>query len=207
MHVYIVHMHVYYVHMTKVGTAERIASAALAIVIDEGAQVLTMRRVAADAGVTTMATYRHYPSREALLRRVADAALAELGRDWGKRREAATFDGRIDGLLDDFLDFALGKPNLYTFLLTERRDGARQFPDDFRDSGSPAFAPMVEAVERAIREGVLRRDDALEVALAITTPAEGLVQLYLGGRIGLSENDFRALCKRTIGRVLNGLRA
>jgi AcrR family transcriptional regulator len=193
--------------MVEMGTAERIASAALAILIEEGAQAVTMRRVAADAGVTTMATYRHYPSREALLRTVADTAFADLGQGWGKRSEAGDFDSLREGLLDDFLDFALGKPNLYTFLMMERRDGVRRFPEDFRESGSPAFTPVVELVEQGMRDGVLRRDDSLEVALAIATPAEGLVQLYLGGRIGLSEQNFRALCKRTIGRVLDGLRA
>jgi AcrR family transcriptional regulator len=193
--------------MVEVGTAERIASAALAILIDEGAQAVTMRRVAADAGVTAMATYRHYPNRDALLRTVADTAFAELGKDWGKRRKALDFESRFDGLTDDFLDFALGKPNLYTFLITERRDEVRQFPEEFREGGSPAFAPVVEAVEQGMREGLLRPDDSLEVTLAITMPAMGLVQLYLGGRINLLEHDFRALCKRTIGRVLNGLRA
>ncbi|PSL56171.1 hypothetical protein B0I31_104462 [Saccharothrix carnea] len=41
--------------------------------------------------------------------------------------------------------------------------------------------------------------------MAITTPVVGLVQVYPGGRTTVSENDFRALCKRTTGRVLNGL--
>jgi AcrR family transcriptional regulator len=193
--------------MVEMGTAGRIASAALAILIEEGAPAVTMRRVAADAGVTTMATYRHYPSREALLRTVADTAFAELGQDWGKRCEALDFESRLDGLMRDFLDFALGTPNLYTFLITDRREGARRFPEDFREGGSPALTPVIAAVEQGMREGALRPDDSLEVTLAITTPAEGLVQLYLGGRIGLSEHDFRALCKRTIGRILNGLRA
>jgi AcrR family transcriptional regulator len=193
--------------MVEMGTAERIASAALAILIEEGAQAVTMRRVAADSGVTAMATYRHYPNREALLRTVVDAAFANLGKDWGKRCGALDFESRLDGLADDFLAFALGKPNLYTFLVTERRDGVRQFPADFREGGSPAFTPVLEAVEQGMREGVLRSDDSLEVTLAITMPVVGLVQLYLGGRINLPEHDFRALCKRTTGRVLNGFRA
>lgn len=192
--------------MTEAGTAERIAAAALSILLAEGAQAVTMRRVAADAGVTTMATYRHYPNREALLRAVADAAVAELTTDWGKRGKSRTFEDRLDELTDDFLDFALGKPHLYTFVVAERREGARQFPEDFRIGGTPAFAPVFEAVERAVRDGVLRPDDPLEVTLAVTMPAMGLVQLYHGGRIQLSEQDFRALCKRTIGRILDGLR-
>jgi AcrR family transcriptional regulator len=192
--------------MVEMGTAERVVAAALAILVEEGVRAVTMRRVAADAGVTPMATYRHYPSRDALLRAVADAALADLGRQWGRRDESLEFASRLDGLADDFLDFALGQPNLYTFLLTEKREGARRFPQDFRAGSPTAFAPVTEAVEQGMREGALRKDDPLEATLAITMPAMGLVQLYLGGRINLSEQDFRALCKRTVGRVIDGLR-
>ncbi|WP_027946696.1 TetR/AcrR family transcriptional regulator [Amycolatopsis taiwanensis] len=192
--------------MTEPGTAERVASAALAILLEEGAQAVTMRRVAADAGVTTMATYRHYPNRETLLRAVADTAFAELAKDWGNRGAGGDFESRIHELMHGFLDFALGKPNLYSFLITDRREGVRQFPEDFRSSDSPALGPVIEVVEQGMREQVLAEDDALEVTLAITMPVVGLTQLYLGGRIGLSEEEFRRLCAKTVGRVLNGLK-
>ncbi|WP_433259912.1 TetR/AcrR family transcriptional regulator [Actinosynnema sp. CS-041913] len=188
------------------GTAERIASAALAILLDEGAAAVTMRRVAAEVGVTAMATYRHYPNRDALLRSVVDAAVADLTADWGKRDDTGTFDGRVDGLADDFLDFALGQPNLYKFVVTDRRAEVRRFPDDFRSGGSPTFSPVFSAVEQGLRDGVLKPGDPLEITLALTTPAMGLVQLYHAGRIELTEADFRALCKRTVERVLNGLK-
>ncbi|MEU4761840.1 TetR/AcrR family transcriptional regulator [Actinosynnema sp. NPDC023794] len=187
------------------GTTERISAAALAILLAEGSQAVTMRRVAADAGVTAMATYRHFPNREALLRSVADAAVAEMTADWGGLGRELGLARRIDALADAFLDFALGRPNLYRYLVTEHRPDALRFPDDFRTGGSPAFAPAFAAVEQAMAEGVLRDDDPLEVTLALTTPVMGLVQLYLGGRMNMPESDFRALCKRTTGRVLNGL--
>lgn len=188
-------------------TAERLAREALAILLAEGAQAVTMRRVAAAAGVTTMATYRHYPNREALLRTVAGAAVAELTATWGRRGRRGGFRARLDGLADDFLDFALGQPNLYTYVITERRDDeVKQFPGDFRAGGSPTFDPVLLAVEQGIRDGELRPGDPLEVTLALTSPALGLIQLYHGGRIALSDKEFRALCKRTIERVLDGLR-
>ncbi|MDF5754701.1 TetR/AcrR family transcriptional regulator [Spongiactinospora sp. TRM90649] len=193
--------------MVEKRTTERIATAALKILLDEGAQAVTMRRVATDAGVTAMATYRHYSNREALLRAVADEAIAQVTKDWQARRDAGTFEARLDGLTDAFLDFALGMPKLYTFVVAELRDDALRFPGDFRDGGSPVFAPVLEAVAQSIEEGELRADDdPLEVTLAIVTPAMGLVQLYHGGRMEMPEADFRALCKRTIRRVIHGLR-
>lgn len=187
-------------------TRERIASAALAILTEEGTSGVTMRRVAAAAGVTPMATYRHYPNRDALLGAVADVVSDQLGADWEKRGESGDFESRVDVLLDAFLDFALGKPALYMFLMTDRRGGARRFPSDFRGGGSPTFTPVLRAVEQGMAEGELRDDDPLEATLAITAQTMGLVQLYLGGRVGCSEEEFRALCKRSVGRVLNGFR-
>ncbi|TCO62371.1 TetR/AcrR family transcriptional regulator [Actinocrispum wychmicini] len=187
-------------------TVERISQAALKILLEEGAQAVTMRRVAAASGVTAMASYRHFPNREALLRAVVDEAVADVTQEWGKDL-GADFGAQVDALLEQFLDFALGMSNLYLFLVAEQWDGARQFPEDFRTGGSPAFAPMLGVVEEAMINGVLKADDPLEVTLAVTSPVMGLVQQYLGRRIALAEKDFRALCQRTVQRVLNGLAA
>lgn len=204
---YSVHGDVYAVHMTEVGTGERIASAAAAIVAEEGAKAVTIRRVAAAAGVSAMATYRHYSNREELLHAVADNTFAGLSKRWGQRTNGLEFASRFYGLLEDFLDFALGKPKLYTFLITERREGVRRFPEGFTAEESPLFGPVVETVEQGMHEGVLRPDDPIEVTLALTAQTMGLVQLYLGGRIGLSDEDFRALCVRSVERMLDGFKA
>ncbi|RJL35360.1 TetR/AcrR family transcriptional regulator [Bailinhaonella thermotolerans] len=193
--------------MSTTETADRVADAAREILAAEGSRAVTMRRVAEAAGITAMAIYKHYPSREALLGEVADRAFRDLGRTWGRRDTAGDWQSRALGLLDDFLDFALGSPHLYAFLMTERRERARRFPEGFRESGSPAYSRVVAAVEEGMAAGLLRRDDPLEVALALTAPVQGLVQLYLGGRMGLPEAEFRALCHRTAGRVLDGIRA
>ncbi|MFB9907705.1 TetR/AcrR family transcriptional regulator [Allokutzneria oryzae] len=190
--------------MSDAPTAARIAAAAREILLNEGADAVTMRRVAAAAGISPMATYRHYPNRETLVRAVADALFAEVAQGWGKRPHTDLMS-RMYGLLDDFLDFALGSPNLYTFLHTDRREDARRFPSDFLSGTSPTFTPLLTLVRQGMGEGLLREDDPLEVTLTLVAHAQGMVQLYLGGRMALSEADFRALCKRTTGRILHGI--
>lgn len=193
--------------MAPRATAERIADAALAILIEEGSAAVTMRRVAADVGITAMAIYKHYPNRDDLLRTITDAAFAKVGASWGERHPDGDWRQRADGLLDDFLDFALHQAHLYHFLITDQRSRARQFTEGFGKHGSPTFTHAMRLVEDGMRAGILREDDALEVALCITGSIQGLVQLHHGGRVGLSEDDFRSLCRRTLGRIINGIKA
>ncbi|MEV4887807.1 TetR/AcrR family transcriptional regulator [Nonomuraea sp. NPDC055795] len=191
--------------MSLPNTAEKIADAARGILVSEGADAVTMRRVAILAGVSPMAAYKHFPSRQALLDAVAERAFRELAGGWGARAPNGSWEERTFGLLEDFLDFALGRPHLYTFLMTDRRERARRFPEDF-EGGVPPFGLLVELVKEGMRERVLRQDDPLEVTLALTASVQGLVQLYLGGRIGLEEDGFRELCRRTVRRTFDGVR-
>jgi AcrR family transcriptional regulator len=188
------------------GTAARLVAAAREILVAEGSGAVTMRRVAAAVGVTPMATYRHFANREALLEAVAETCQAELGRQWDAHAHRPGLEDRIAGLLEAFLDFALETPHLYRFLVVEPRAGARRFPQDFAAGASPTFGAVTQAVEQGMREGVLRAADPLEVTLAVTAHGQGLIEMYLGGRIGLSEQDFRALCARSLDMVLRGLR-
>ncbi|SFI49344.1 transcriptional regulator, TetR family [Streptosporangium canum] len=186
-------------------TTEKIAEVARDILIHEGAEAVSMRRVAGIVGITPMAIYRHYPNRQALLQAVADATLRELAENWGARAEAGDWQARLIGLMHDFLDFALGSPHLYRFVMTDQHEQARHFPDDFKSGGSPAFERIVSIIEDGMAAGILRTDVPLEAALALTSATQGLVQLYLGGRIGLDEIAFRELCERNVRRILNGL--
>lgn len=185
-------------------TRDRIIEAARTILLAEGAGAVSMRRVAAIVGVTPMAIYRHFADRDALLKSVADASFAEIARRWVDKPRQGDLDARVREMLDDHLDFALGQPRLYDFVFTELRHDARRFPDDFRAGRSPTLNLVADAISDGMRQGVLRRDDEWEIALSVAALLHGLVALYRGRRIGLSEQEFRALCHRAVGRVVDG---
>jgi AcrR family transcriptional regulator len=59
-------------------TKERIVAAAIAIADADGMAELSMRRIAGALGVSTMALYRHVPSKDDLTLAMIDAAIGEL---------------------------------------------------------------------------------------------------------------------------------
>jgi AcrR family transcriptional regulator len=192
--------------MAKKTTAERIAAAAGKLLEREGAEAMTMRRVAKAVGITPMALYRHFADREGLLNALADAGFEELVARVEKIDLPADPEDQLRSILDVFLDFALEKPRLFELMFLKRRAGARQFPVDFQAGQSPTAKFAAAALEAGMEQGIFHRYDVWEITFETGALLQGLVMLYIGGRVGTSEQEFRELCHRAFGRYLHGIR-
>jgi AcrR family transcriptional regulator len=194
---------VYDVYMT---TAEKIANAATELLDRDGAEGVTMRRVASLVSMTPMALYRHYPNRDGLLNALADDGFARLAKKLADLQLAGSFDLRMLTILDLFLDVAFERPRLFELMFLTRREGARQYPEDFKARKSPTANPSADVIAQAMEQGDLRKDDVWEIVFETGAMMQGLVMLYLGGRVAMSPEDFRAYYHRSFRRYLNGIR-
>ena len=166
-----------------------------------------MRRVAKSVGVTPMALYRHFADRAALLNVLADAGFQDLAARVmaaAKRRDP---EKRLLKILDVFLNFALARPRLFELMFLARRAGARTYPRDFKARESPTANLTSEAIEEGIKSGSFRKEDPWEVTFEMGALLQGVVMLYLGGRRGMDEGEFRAFCRRSFRRYLHGIRS
>jgi len=187
-------------------TGLRICAAALKLLDSSGdAAEVTMRRVAAEVGLAPMAIYKHFPSRDALLK---TATLTEYERIGGyfQRANARKNIKRLRGMLG-YLDYALDHPNLFRYMFSSAREDAYVFPRDLNAGKSSTMNILHEVVEDAMKSNRMRRDDVFEVSLTIWAHAHGLIALYLVGRINLPRKQFRDLYLRSLNRLLDGLLA
>lgn len=91
-------------------TQDELAAAARALVVDAGAEAVTIREVAARAGMTGPAIYRYFPSREVLLERVIRDLYIELAEYLTRARDSAsdpTVRGRLVSTSRAFRRWAL----------------------------------------------------------------------------------------------------
>src|SRR5436853_597228 len=102
--------------MVAVPTARKIAAAARRLLDREGAEAVTMRRVAGATGITAMAIYRHYPDRAALLNALADEGFVELAETFRRARMPARIEARLFRMADLYLDHALAHPRLFELM-------------------------------------------------------------------------------------------
>jgi AcrR family transcriptional regulator len=189
---------------TNTSTREKLLAVALKLMEGpDGVDGVTMRAVAAAAGVTTMATYKHFQNRDALLRA---ATAAEYPRIAGyfARANARTEVPGMRGMLG-YLNYALDHPEIFRYMFSSQRADAFAFPSDLKESKSPTFNILLGVVAELMDRRVLRPDDVAETALSIWAHAHGLISLYLSGRIVAPRAAFQELYLRSLDRLVHGL--
>ena len=186
-------------------TSERILAAARTLLDKEGADAVTMRRVAQASGITAMAIYRHFPNREGLLNALADAGFQELTAQLKGRVFTGSIEERLAQMADIYIDHALENPRLFELMFLKPRTGARRYPQDFKDGRSPTANLMAEIIREGIAAGFFRNDDPWEITFEMGGLSHGLIMLYLGGRMDVTPGEFRALYQRSFRRYIHGI--
>jgi AcrR family transcriptional regulator len=193
--------------MTTPSTADRIASVALAILEKEGPEAVSMRRVAEAVGITPMAIYHHFPSREALLNTITDREFDRLLSSMQAHPLHGAIEDRLLAVMAAYIDYAFAQPRIFDFVFSRPRPGARQYPKDFRARRSPTLNLVADLLAAEMKQGSLKKEEVWEVAFALWAHVHGYIMLYRAGRVGLSEKEFRKLLRRSIRRFLDGLKA
>ncbi|MFZ0305604.1 MAG: TetR/AcrR family transcriptional regulator [Terracidiphilus sp.] len=188
-------------------TSREIYACALRVLEAEGAQAVTMRRVAKEIGVTPMALYHHYKNREALLGAVVDSEFEQLAEYFQRAMRQRTFEGQMIHIMDGYVDYALAHPRIFEYVFSSPRPAARRYPRDFRARRSPTLNILADTVRSLIRAKRLKQDDVWEVAMQLWAHVHGYLMLYRAGRFDLSEREFRNLVHRSLRRSLYGFKS
>jgi AcrR family transcriptional regulator len=190
----------------KQSTRDKLLAGALELLEgSKGVDGVTMRGVAAYAGVTTMATYKHFQNRAALLRAATAAEYPRIAAYFARANASTEVPG-LRGMLG-YLNYALDHPQIFRYMFSSHRADAFAFPHDLKGGKSPTFNVLLAVVSELMGRQVLRSDDVAETALSIWAHAHGLITLYLSGRITAPRATFQELYMRSLDRLLHGLAA
>ncbi len=148
----------------------------------EGVEGVTLRGLAASAGVSKTAPYRHFEDKHALLvtlaaegfRQLADALEQALRAPAPAASEAT---GAIRSLLRAYLDFARSRPALYRLMVS--RLGFSLHSESCRINSERAFSCLVQAVDNAQRSGWRAGQDAMSLVLSLWAEVHGWAGLLI----------------------------
>lgn len=190
------------------GMRTSLLEAAAQLLAEEGPGSLTTRRVAAQAGSSTMGVYTHFGSMGELVRAVVDEGFARLSHLLTQvpRTDNALVD--LAGIGQAYLVNALANPHLYAVMFGAASLGQyRPQTTEERNAGKYTFDEVIGAASRAIAAGQLHPADPVLVASQLWSAAHGVIMLYTGGYFGDSPRDASRILLPALENMMIGLGA
>jgi AcrR family transcriptional regulator len=177
--------------------------AAESILEAEGPDALSVRRIAASAGVAPMGVYNHFASKAGIVEDLFVRGFDRLGR---AMRTLAEIDDPEEALWEGgrrYRALALAHPMAYRLMFLGAIPGFEP-SDSALETAAQAFDGLVAAVRRAMETGLLAGGDPAGVSMVIWSAIHGWVALELCG-IGFAD-DLDAGAEQVCRTVLDGLR-
>ena len=151
------------------------------LLAQEGPQALSTRRLAAEAGTSTMAVYTYFGGMSELVRSMVHEGYARLNKYLGSVAKTGDPVGDLARLGRAYRHNAQANPHLYAVMLGGSSLGGFSLTAEDRQHGRYTLAAVVAAVQRCMEAGRFREADAVLVAHQMWSAMHGLVTLELGG--------------------------
>ncbi|MDE0473070.1 MAG: TetR/AcrR family transcriptional regulator [Gammaproteobacteria bacterium] len=172
-----------------------------------GLRALSMRNLAARLGVTAPALYRHYASKDEVLRDMVREAYRQSASYIYRALSAATPLERFLRAGEENLDFALTHPRWYEMMyLSPERFGWPDYPPEVAAHAQATHQFWMDRVRECVDAGYLRAEaDIRDVGMTMWAHSHGLITIYMRGLLDLSEAQFREAYRASARRMLLGL--
>ncbi len=170
----------------------RLLRAAARLVADGGPEAMSVRRLAAEVGTSTMAVYTHFGGKPELLRAVTVEGFRHLAERLTEVERTDDPVADIAALAVAYRQAALDDPNLFAVMFGSPVSDVLTDPDDLA-AALATFLGLVDGVQAAIDAGRFGPAPADEVALELWIGVHGLCTIELGAGLARPEQAPRTL--------------
>lgn len=154
-------------------TDAQIVDAARNLIRQHGVDAMTLVGVADAVGIRAPSLYKHFASRDDLLRAVKDGVLADLQQGLERASQAGTSHEVMSAMAGVYRARAVAEPELYRLTQIPRLKTPSQ------EAEYRAVAPALR-----VMEGLVGPDNALNAARCFTSFLHGFVTMEIDGNFG-----------------------
>lgn len=152
------------------------------LIESEGVEQLSMRRLAADTGVSRTALYHHFTDKNELLCAIAEEGFGRWMRhadrfsagDSADRQQLAEF-------VRGYLDFASAHPELYRLMFGRQIWGQGLATASLRSISRASFHQQLALIGRWLAAGLLKGNDPLRTSQVIWSALHGMANMMIDG--------------------------
>ncbi|GAA3338539.1 TetR/AcrR family transcriptional regulator [Amorphoplanes nipponensis] len=160
----------------------RLVDEAARLLLEHGPAGLSLRKLAASVGVSTMPVYTLFGDKQGLLAAMHREGFRRLGAALGAVPRTDDPLADVIALGVAYRRAALASPHLYGLMFGRMAPEFSPAADD-RAAADATYQPLVEAVARCQRAGVFTGDEPHRIALHLWAVSHGMVNLELNGQL------------------------
>ena len=186
---------------------EEIIRCACDLYLSEGLEGFSMRKLAKCVGCTAPALYRHYESKEEVMRDVVAEAYRLFAQYLYRALEGRTPPERFTRAGQAYVDFAMEQPALYEVLYVPLDLlGIQPGEGAVADQACSVGQFWSDRVREMMDTGFIHPGDPQKLSLTLWAHGHGMVSLYHRGLLPVSsEEEFKALIVDSYFRVVRGI--
>ena len=175
------------------------------LLVTEGYQSLSMRKIARAIGYSATSIYLHFESKDALFHALIDEGFERFYQELRlvvAAHEARPPLERLRALCRCYIDFGLENPEYYEIMLMLHPARMERYPPEKYRRARRSLDVFVEELRAASRQGVLDVDDPRVSASAVWASLHGIVALLIAERLDVRvdvETFIEAAVDQTIG--------
>jgi AcrR family transcriptional regulator len=163
---------------------EKILDAARELLVRDGVEQVSMRKIAKKINYTATTLFHHFPNKDALLLAVCEADFLALRRSFEKIAAIADPLERLRSMGTAYVTFALEHPSHYRLMFMTPKLNQMNIETERLHKGNPdqdTYAFVRETVAAVIEAGLLRDEhkDPDLVAQILWSGVHGVVALHL----------------------------
>jgi AcrR family transcriptional regulator len=160
---------------------QKILDAARALLLADGVDGFSMRKLAARIGYTATGIYHHFADKQAVLRALLDADFRAFRKALGRIGRVDDPVERIQRMGPEYIDFATRYPDHYRLVFMTPPTTVTETAITPGDPAEDAYAFVRQTVAEGLAAGRFRPEyaDADELAQIIWGAIHGLVSLHI----------------------------
>jgi len=177
------------------------------LLLEEGYNALSMRRIARSVGCSATSIYLHFESKDALVHALIDEGMDRL---FQALEDAAPSDApplaRVEALCRVYVRFGLENPEYYEVMFLLHPERMARYPAEKYRRARRNLECFAAAIQEGAEAGLIGDDQDVEVATSVLwTALHGAVALLLARRIDV-RIDQETYVESVIRYALTGLR-
>lgn len=172
---------------------------------EHGIEALSLRKLAAQVGVSRTAPYHHFKDKNALLCGIAENGFEKLNRinQHGFEETHLSPHERFSRFIHNYIRFASNNAELYELMFGRTIWKDKNSTQELRDCAYPCFQFQVTMTQQWQQQGLLNVDDnALRVSQVLWGTVHGIAKLFIDG-IYTDNSKVEEICDYAVNMFLS----